>query len=160
MVVLRILGYTRTEGDIPWSSGAYSHWQKARDHKGRMTNMTNMVYQAQAGDGFKKKGLKRTNSYFNTPQEAIAEALALKEKMDSIYKNEIEWDYNREITGSTEKMKILRGYLGGDKKSKAFYIQILSVKQKEEFNVVTPIKPKNVSSKDKKVMTNVIKLFK
>ncbi|MBM7662700.1 hypothetical protein JOC85_003510 [Bacillus mesophilus] len=119
---------------------------------------TSMVYQAQAGDGFKEKSVKRTNSFFNTLEEAVSEALALKEKMDTTYKNKIEWDYKMKITSSQNKMKILKGYLAGDKKSKAFYLQIKLVELQEEFGVVAPKKPKKISVKDKKVMTNVTKV--
>lgn len=104
--------------------------------------------------------MNRSNSFFNTPQDAISEALALKEKMDSRYKNEIEWDYESKLSGSVEKVKILKGYLGGDKDSKAFYLQITSVELQENCSVVKPIMPKKVSSKDKKVITKVTKLFK
>ncbi|MBD8069535.1 hypothetical protein [Bacillus sp. PS06] len=117
------------------------------------------VYQAQAGDGVRKKRLKRPNSFFNTPEEAVSEALALKEKMDTTYKNEIEWDYKWKMTGSSEKMKILKGYLGGDRESIAFYLQIISVEFQEEYAVVKPIKPKKVTAKDKKVITKVTKLY-
>jgi hypothetical protein len=120
---------------------------------------TSMVYQAQAGDGVKKKRLKRPNSFFNTPEEAVSEALALKEKMDLTYKNEIEWDYKWKMTGSSEKMKILKGYLGGDKETIAFYLQITSLELQDEYKVGTPIKPKKVTAKDKKVMTKVTKLY-
>jgi hypothetical protein len=122
--------------------------------------MTSMLYQAKAGDGFKKTGIKRTNSFFNTPKEAVSEALALKEKMDVTYKNEIQWDYNGEITGSPEKMNILRGYLGGDRETKPFYLQIVSISPKEKVSIVSPIKTKNLTPKDKKVITKVVKLFK
>ncbi|MDZ5472268.1 hypothetical protein SM124_10965 [Bacillus sp. 31A1R] len=124
-----------------------------------MKTKTSMVYQAKAGDGVKKKGLKRSNTFFNTPEEAVSEAMALKEKMDTLYKNEIQWEYNEEITGPLNKMKILKGYLGGDKKSSAFYLQIMSSKLEEEFSVVSPIKPKNMSTSDKKVLKQVKKLF-
>ncbi|MED4401765.1 hypothetical protein [Metabacillus fastidiosus] len=119
-----------------------------------------VVYQARVGDGFREKGLKRTNSYFSTPKEAVTEALALKKKIDSLYKNEIKWDYSEEVTGPAEKMKILKGYLSGHEKSKAFYLQIISMKRQEEFSIVPPIKLKNISSDDEKMMTKVVKLFK
>lgn len=117
----------------------------------------NSVYQVKVGDGVKKKSLSRKNSYFNTPQEAISEALAFKEKMDSEYSNEIEWDYKKGITGSSQKMKILSGYLGGDKNTKPFYLQILTVALKKDFSLVQPFKPKKISVKDKKVLNNVSK---
>ncbi|MDC3414021.1 hypothetical protein [Terrihalobacillus insolitus] len=123
--------------------------------------MTSNLYQAKAGDGFKMTGMKRRNSFFSTPKEAVSEALALKEKMDQRYENGIEWDYNGKMTGSTNKMKILRGYLNGDRESVAFYLQIVTVKnQKEKVSVVSPKKPKTVSSKDKEVLNKVIKLLK
>jgi hypothetical protein len=117
------------------------------------------VYQARAGDGFRKKGLKRANSFFSTPEDAISEVLALKEKMDLSYKNEIEWDYNGEITGTSEKMKILRGYLGGDRKSDAFFLQIVSVEQEEGLNTVPPVMPKKLTTRDKKVISKVKKFL-
>ncbi|WP_456276847.1 hypothetical protein [Bacillus sp. AK128] len=120
--------------------------------------MTSMVYQAKAGDGVKEKSLKRPNSFFNTLEEAVSEALALKEKMDSTYKNKIEWDYNSKIQNSKNKLKILKGYLAGDKESKAFYLQINLVELQKEYSVVTPKKPKKMTGKDKKVITNVTKL--
>ncbi|MDC3424111.1 hypothetical protein NC797_06265 [Aquibacillus sp. 3ASR75-11] len=123
--------------------------------------MTSNLYQAKAGDGFKMTGMNRRNSFFSTPKEAVSEALALKEKMDKRYENGIEWDYNGKMTGSTNKMKILRGYLNGDRESVAFYLQIVTVKnQKEKVSVVSPKKPKTVSSKDKEVLNKVIKLLK
>lgn len=122
--------------------------------------MSTMVYQAQVADGFRKKGIKRLNTFFKTPQEAVSEALSLKEKIDSTYNNKIEWDYTKKITGSFEKMRILKGYLGGDEKSNAFYLQITSVELPNECSVKTPIKPKKVSTKDKKVITKVTQLFK
>lgn len=121
--------------------------------------MTVMVYQARIGDGFRKKGFKRINSYFNTPQEAVSEALALKDKMDSIYENKIEWDYTGEIKGDSENLKILRGYLSGDKKSKPFYLQISTVKPQKGYSIVDPREPKKMTQKYKKVMKNVTKIF-
>jgi hypothetical protein len=125
-----------------------------------MTNMASTIYQARAGDGFKKKGMKRTDSFFSTLQEAVSEVLALKEKMDSTYKNEIQWDYNGEITGSSKKMNILKGYLGGDKETNPFYLQIVSVEQKEKVSTVSPFKAKNLTPKDKKVINKVVKFLK
>lgn len=122
--------------------------------------MTGIVYQAKVGDAVKRKWLKRTNSFFNTPKEAVSEALALKEKIDSTYQNEIQWDYNGKITGSTEKMNILKGYLGGDRDSKPFYLQIVTVKPQEKMSSVAPYKPKKLTPEDKKVVTRVIKLLK
>lgn len=125
-----------------------------------MTNVkTSTVYQAQAGDGFRNKRMRRTNSYFNTPEEAVSEALAMKEKMDLTYKNEIEWDYDRKITGSVEKMKILKGYLVDDEGPKVFYLQISSFELQKEYRIVLPKNPQKVSSKDKKVITRVTKLY-
>jgi len=125
-----------------------------------MTNMTSVLYQAKAGDGFKKKGLKRTNTFFSTPQEAVSEALALKERMDVTYSNKIQWDYNKEITGSSLKMNILRGYLGGDRETKPFYLQILSVEPEKNIDAVLPIIAKKLTAKDKKVVKKVIQFLK
>ena len=125
-----------------------------------MTNMTSVLYQAKAGDGFKKKGLKRTNTFFSTPQEAVSEALALKERMDVTYSNKIQWDYNKEITGSSLKMNILRGYLGGDRETKPFYLQILSVEPEKDIDAVSPIIAKKLTAKDKKVVKKVIQFLK
>ncbi|MBM6617008.1 hypothetical protein [Bacillus suaedaesalsae] len=121
--------------------------------------MTNVIYQARAGDGFRKRGLKR-DTYFRSAEDAISEVLALKEKMDSKYNNEIAWDYAGEITGNTAKMKILKGYLGGDKKTDPFFLQIVSIEENDTANVDKPIHPKKISTKDKKVMNKAIKLFK
>jgi hypothetical protein len=122
--------------------------------------MTGILYQAKAGDAIKKKWLKRTNSFFNTPQEAVSEALALKEKMDTTYENGIQWDYNAKITGSSEKMNILKGYLDGDRESKPFYLQIVKVMTKEKVSSASPFKPKKITAEDKKVLKKVIRLFK
>lgn len=118
------------------------------------------LYQAKAGDGSKKKGLRRTKSYFSTPEDALSEAFALKEKMDSRYENEIEWDYQGDFTGTPEKMKILRGYLNGNRESTAFYLEILSVENSEQIKPVSPYKPKSVTKDDKKISTKVMKKFK
>ncbi len=122
--------------------------------------MTSMFYQAKAGDGFQKKGLKRTNFFFSTAQEAVSEVLALKERMDVTYKNDIQWDYNGEITGSSKKMKILRGYLGGDQDTNPFYLQIVSTEQSTEVKTITPSKPKKLSTKYKKVIKRVEEFLK
>ncbi|WP_332695044.1 hypothetical protein [Halalkalibacter lacteus] len=122
--------------------------------------MTSIIYQAKAGDGFKKQGLKRTNSFFNTPQEAVSEALALKEQMDTTYDNKIEWDYNGKITGSYAKMNFLRGYLGGDRKTKPFYLQIVSLESNEKVSKGSPIEAKKLNTYEKKVIKKVINLFK
>ncbi|MBM7570870.1 hypothetical protein [Aquibacillus albus] len=127
----------------------------------RMTKMTSTLYQAKVGDGFKMKGLNRKNSFFNTPKEAVSEAFALKERIDKRYKHGIEWDYTRKMTGSAKKVKILRGYLNGDKESEPFYLQIVTVdNSKEGILPVTPKKPKTITSKDEKVLDKVVKLFK
>jgi hypothetical protein len=118
------------------------------------------LYQAKAGDGNMKKGMRRTQSFFTTPQDAVSEALALKERMDSRYANEIEWDYKSEFTGTADKMKILRGYLKGNRESTPFYLEILSVENSEKIKPVSPIKPKIVSKEDKKVLNKFIKLLK
>ena len=121
--------------------------------------MTVIAYQAQVADGIRKKGIKRMNSFFKTPEEAVEEALSLKEKLDSRYNNEIKWDYSKNITGTLEKMKILRGYLGGDENSSAFYLQITSSEIQKDLKLATPSKPSRLSSKDKKVITKVAKIF-
>lgn len=121
--------------------------------------MTNLLYQARAGDGFRKRGLKR-DTYFRTAEDAISEVLALKEKMDTKYNNEIAWDYAGDITGSSEKMKILKGYLGGDKKTDPFFLQIVSVEENDGANIDQPIQPKKLSTKDKKVINKAIKFLK
>jgi hypothetical protein len=134
--------------------------EKRETNTGRMTKMASVLYQARAGDGFRKKGLKRANSFFSTAEDAVSEVLALKEKMDLTYKNEIQWDYSGEITGNPEKMKILRGYLGGDRETNAFFLQIFSVEQEGEINTVSPVMPKKLSPKDKKVISKVKKFLK
>jgi hypothetical protein len=126
----------------------------------RMRKMLIKLYQAKAGDGSKKKGLRRTKSYFSTPEDALSEAFALKEKMDSRYENEIEWDYQGDFTGTTEKMKILRGYLNGNRESTAFYLEILSIENNDGIKPVSPYKPKSVTKDDKKISTRVMKKFK
>jgi hypothetical protein len=118
------------------------------------------LYQAKAGDGNKKKGLRRTQSYFTTPQDAVSEALALKERMDSRYKNEIEWDYKTDFSGTSEKMKILKGYLKGNRESTAFYLEILCVENDDKIKPVSPIKPKSVTKEDKKVLNKFVKMLK
>lgn len=121
--------------------------------------MTVIVYQAQVADGIRKKGIKRMNSFFKTPEEAVEEALSLKEKLDSRYDNQIKWDYSKKITGTLEKMKILKGYIGGDGDSSAFYLQITSSEIQKDLKLATPSKPKKLSAKDKTVMTKVAKIF-
>ncbi|AIE60022.1 hypothetical protein [Bacillus methanolicus] len=120
--------------------------------------MTVKLYQAKAGDGIKKRGIKRSDSFFRTPEEAVSEALGLKERIDKKYKNEIHWDYEGKITGSIKKMKILRGYIDGNRKSHPFYLEILSIEQKD-VPTVSPLKPKKMSAEDQKVLDNVVRLF-
>lgn len=117
------------------------------------------LYQAKIGDGIKQKGIKRRDTFFNTPEEAVSEAFALKEKIDGFYQNEIEWDYDGKITGSSNNLKILKGYFRGDKKSHAFYLQILSIKKTKKFSAVSPIKPSKLTAKDKKALKNAIKWY-
>ncbi|WP_407271830.1 hypothetical protein [Radiobacillus sp. PE A8.2] len=122
--------------------------------------MSELLYQAKAGDGFKMK-VNRRNSFFNTPKEAVSEALAWKEKMDERYNNLIEWDYNGKMAGSVSKFKFLKGYLKGDRKSTPFYLQIVTVdNEKDELNAVSPKEPTTVSTKDKKMLNKVVKLLK
>ncbi|WP_078380417.1 hypothetical protein [Sutcliffiella halmapala] len=121
--------------------------------------MSVTLYQARAGDGIKKRGLKRADTFFSTPQEAVIEALALKERMDHTYQNEIDWDYKAMLKGSTSKLKILKGYLGGNRESNPFYLEITST-ENDKVKPVSPIKPKNVSKEDKKVEKTVVKFYK
>ncbi|WP_079509304.1 hypothetical protein [Mesobacillus jeotgali] len=115
------------------------------------------LYQAKAGDGSKKKGLRRTKSFFSTPEDALLEAFALKEKMDKRYENEIEWDYQGVFTGTTQKMKILKGYLKGNRESTPFYLEIQSVENNDKIKPVSPFQPKSVTKDDKKILTKVMK---
>ncbi|RSD26123.1 hypothetical protein [Mesobacillus subterraneus] len=117
------------------------------------------LYQAKAGDGSKKKGLRRTKSYFTTPEEAVSEAFALKGEMDSRYANEIEWDYKGSITGKSDKLKFLKGYLNGNKESTAFYLEILRVEHDEQIVPASPIKPKSVTKEDRKVFKKVVEMI-
>jgi hypothetical protein len=119
--------------------------------------MIEMLYQAKVGDGFKQVGMKRANSFFSTPQDAVSEAFALKEKMDSKYKNEIQWDFDSTIKGTTERFRILRGYLGGDRETHSFYLEISSMEPLENAQVVSPKKAKNITSEEKKVAKKVKK---
>ena len=122
--------------------------------------MTSILYQAKVGDGFAKKGFTRKNSFFKTPKEAFSEALALKERIDKKYKNKIEWDYNGMMKGSAKKVKILRGFLNGNRKSEPFYLQILTLdNEKENKDVVFPKKPQKLSAKDKQLLKTVANLF-
>lgn len=117
------------------------------------------LYQAKAGDGLRKKGLKRADTFFSTPLEAVSEALGIKEKIDAKYQNEIKWDYDGVITGSRKKMKILRGYLAGDRKTNPFYLEIQSIESKKGIATVPPLKPKSITTDDQKVLDNVHDLF-
>ncbi|WP_223699905.1 hypothetical protein [Sutcliffiella deserti] len=121
--------------------------------------MSVTLYQARAGDGLKKRGLKRVDTFFSTPKEAISEALALKERMDNTYKNEIDWDYKALLKGSTSKLKILKGYLGGNRESNPFYLEISTIME-DKVKPVSPKKPKSLSKEDKKVEKTVIKFYK
>jgi hypothetical protein len=121
--------------------------------------MTEVYYQAKVGDGFQRKGLNRKNSFFNTPKEAVSEAMQLKERMDKKYKKKIVWDYEGEMTGSPKKMKILRGFLDGDRDSEPFYLQIVSV-DKDGKSTVDPNEPKKLTLKDKKVLNKVLDLLR
>lgn len=121
--------------------------------------MTGVLYQAKLGDGFKKKGLNRRGTFFKTPKEAVSEAFQLKEWIDKKYKNKIVWDYNGDMRGSSKKLKILRGFLNGDLKSKPFYLQIVSV-TKDGRSAVSPNHPKKVTAKDKKIQEKVMELLK
>ncbi|RSK25818.1 hypothetical protein EJF36_02310 [Bacillus sp. HMF5848] len=121
--------------------------------------MTAFLYQVKAGDGFKMKVLQRKNSFFNSPEEAVSEALVLKEGMDKRYKHGIQWDYKGKMVGSVKKLKFLRGYLEGDRDTPAFYLQIIKVEnEQDELQANTPKKPKKVTQKDKTVMKRVLKL--
>ncbi|WP_186576387.1 hypothetical protein [Aquibacillus kalidii] len=121
--------------------------------------MTGILYQAKIGDGFKKKGLNRRDTFFSTPKDAVSEAFQLKERIDKKYKNKIVWDYDGEMKGSLKKMKILKGFLNGDLESEPFYLQIVSVGE-EGKSAVSPNQPKKVTAKDKKVLNKVIEFLK
>ncbi|MFD1737498.1 hypothetical protein ACFSCX_13135 [Bacillus salitolerans] len=121
--------------------------------------MTELVYQAKAGDGYLKKGMKRTNTFFMSAQEAVAEALALKEKMDKKYKNEIQWDYNTKLSRSSKTVNILKGYLGGVRETSPFYLQIVCMEQDQDYDISTPIKPKKMNKNDKEVVNKVVKFL-
>lgn len=117
-------------------------------------------YQAKAGDGINKSTLKRVNTFFSTPQDAITEALYLKEKMDFKYEKHIQWDFDAKITGSMEKIKILKGYLDGDRKTNPFYLEILSSEQKKDIPIATPLKnKKSFTNNELKMIENVGLLF-
>jgi hypothetical protein len=118
------------------------------------------LYQARAGDGVNMSTLKRMNTFFGTPQDAIAEALCLKEKMDAKYNEKIQWDFEGKITGSSEKVKILKGYLDGDRKSHPFYLEVQSSEQLKDVPTVSPLKgKKGLSTKEKKVIKKAETLF-
>ncbi|HWO75117.1 MAG TPA: hypothetical protein VNM69_04255 [Bacillus sp. (in: firmicutes)] len=121
--------------------------------------MTSSLYQAKVGDGIKQKGIKRTDSLFSSPKEAITEAFALKKKIDGQYNHKIEWDYDGEITGTSSNLKILKGYLNGDQESHAFYLQILSIKKSDKHSVISPIQPSQLSAKDQKALDNAVKWY-
>jgi hypothetical protein len=123
--------------------------------------VTKKLYQAKAGDGANKSTLKRMNKFFKSPQDAIVEALYLKEKMDEKYNKEIQWDYDGKITGTKEKAKILKGYLRGNRKSNPFYLEVLSSEQSKDVTPVTPLKyKKDLSENDLQVMKSTKLLFK
>ncbi|MFC0562473.1 hypothetical protein [Halalkalibacter alkalisediminis] len=122
--------------------------------------MTGLSYQAKAGDGFKKKMLKRTDHWFNTPQEVVSEMLALKEKMDLIYENKIKWEYDGKVTGTISKMNILKGYLRGDRRTKPFYLQILSVQSDDEVRDISPLEVNKLSENDEEMSKRVVSLLK
>jgi hypothetical protein len=118
------------------------------------------LYQARAGDGVNMSTLKRMNTFFCTPKDAIAEALCLKEKMDAKYNEKIQWDFEGKITGSSEKVKILKGYLDGDRKSHPFYLEVQSSEQLKDVPTVSPLKgKKGLSAKEKKVIKKAETLF-
>ena len=122
--------------------------------------MTVKLYQARAGDGVNMSTLKRINTFFGTPQDAIAEALCLKEKIDAKYNKKIQWDYEAKITSKNEKVKILKGYLDGDRKSHPFYLEVQSSEQLKNVPTVSPLKvKKGLSAKELKVVKNAEHLF-
>ncbi|WP_227938250.1 hypothetical protein [Alkalihalobacillus deserti] len=122
--------------------------------------MTELAYQAKAGDGFKKKMLKRTDHWFYTPQEVVSEMLALKEKMDLTYENKIKWEYDGKVTGTLRKMNILKGYLKGDRRTKPFYLQILSAQPEDEIKNSSPLEANTLSEKDERMSKRVVSLLK
>ncbi len=121
--------------------------------------MSCLLFQAKAGDGIKKRGLKRSDTFLGTAEDAVSEALGLKERMDKTYKNNITWDYEELLKGSTTKVKILKGYLDGDKSSNPFYLEI-STSENADKTAVAPIKPKKISKQDKKILKNVVSFYK
>jgi len=122
--------------------------------------MAELSYQAKAADGFKKKMLKRTDHWFNTPQEVVSEMLALKEKMDQTYENKIKWEYDGKVTGTLSKMNILKGYLRGDRRTKPFYLQILSAQSESERKNTSPLEVHTLSENDEKMSKRVVSLLK
>ena len=122
-----------------------------------MNNLT--IYQAKAGDGVKMKGLKRVDSFFETPEEAASEAFSLKARLDKLYDHNIQWDYKANMSGSLKKVKILRGYLNGNRKTNPFYLEIISTKKLKTSKTSSPIKPKKMSEDDQKIVKNVSNLF-
>jgi hypothetical protein len=118
-----------------------------------------MRYQAKVGDGVNMSTVKRLNTFFSTPQDAIAEALCLKEKMDSKYEKNIKWDFEGKITESKGKMKILKGYLNGDRKTHPFYLEVQSSEQKKDIPTATPLKNKKSPSKKELKMAEKAELL-
>lgn len=122
--------------------------------------MTVTLYQAKVGDGVNMSTLKRMNTFFETPKDAISEALCLKEKIDTKYNKKIQWDFDGKVTGSNEKIKILKGYLDGDRKSHPFYLEVQSSEQLKDVPTVSPLKgKKSLSAKEKKVIKSAEHLF-
>ncbi|MCM3616005.1 hypothetical protein M3936_00285 [Sutcliffiella horikoshii] len=121
--------------------------------------MTCLLFQAKAGDGIKKRGLKRSDTFLETAEDAVSEAFGLKERIDKTYKNNISWDYEESMKGSTTKIKILKGYLNGDKSSNPFYLEISTLEIADK-TAVAPIKPKKISKQDKAIQKNVISFYK
>ncbi|MCH1626307.1 hypothetical protein [Fredinandcohnia quinoae] len=117
-----------------------------------------VFYQAKAGDGVRKKGMRRADTYFSTPEEAASEAISLKARLDNLYENQIQWDYEGQMTGDSKRLKILRGYLGGNRKSNPFYLEILS-SELSKCNPASPIIQKKLTKQDQMVIDNVIKKF-
>ncbi|MDC3418249.1 hypothetical protein [Aquibacillus salsiterrae] len=123
--------------------------------------MTSVLYQAKVGDGFTKKGILRKNSLFKTAGEAVSEALALKEVLDKKYKNKIKWDYNGDMSGSLEKVKILQGLLNRENEKIPFFLQIVAVDdQTSKVKPTTPKKPHTISKADKKMASEALSFLK
>lgn len=117
-----------------------------------------VLYQAKAGDGIKKKSMRRANKYFSTAEEAASEAISLKARLDKLYENEIQWDYESQMTGDNRKLKILRGYLGGNRQTHPFYLEILS-SELSNCNPATPVIQKKMTKQEQMIIDNVIKKF-